>query len=502
MKAAIKLVSLVLCLCVILCACNMTAENPEDSTIPAESTTENNTNTENTENTFTKSDGKISLPYNESDGLNPFFAKSDENLYICKLLFEPLYSVDSAYTANGVIAESISVSGTTATVKIKNGISCRGSSNINADDVVYSFNLAKASYAWADDLKGISSAVKSNGYTVNFTLDYSDKLVAGKLTFPVVKAGTADDQTAVPTGSGDYYRLEDKLISLTNSEKQIYLCSVGTRDSVEDALKIGASDVFFSNMSDCDYTGASGNTQSVMLNNMVYLGLNSENGALNKYIRSAIAAKIDCEEIALSAYQGHAKASKLPLNPESALISEITQISTLGNSTLADGIVDRCGFTRYSGKAKTNGAYSLSFNLIVNKDNKYRVAAAYSIADSLKECGFNINVQTLSFADYKERITSGSYDMYLGEVILDSSMDLNVFFNEEGAIGMRINKTDRAVTQYYNYRAGKITAQEYYEIFAEEYPFVPVVFRTGYVVSSDDIKLDLTQMPYFLYSGI
>lgn len=500
MKIAIKLISLLLCICMLFSACKPQNEEPDESTTtPVESTTENNANIEET---FSKSDGKISLPYNESDGLNPFFAKSDENLYICKLLFEPLFAVDSTYTANGVIAESISLNGNVATVKIKRGISCRGSSNINADDVVYSFNLAKASYGWADDLKGISSASKSNDYTVNFILDYADSLVAGKLTFPVVKLGTSDVQTAVPTGSGNYYHLEGKLISLADSEKQINLCAVSTRDSVEDALKIGTSDVFFSNMSDCNYTGASGNTQSVLLNNMVYLGLNSSRGALNKYIRSAIAAKIDCDEIALSAYQGHAVASKLPINPESAVNKEITQIATKGDKNLADNIIDRCGYTRYSGKAKTNGAYSLSFTLIVNKDNKYRVAAAYSIADSLAECGFYITVKALSFADYRERISSGNYDMYLGEVKLDSSMDLNSFFLEGGTLNAGINKTDRAVKEYYNYRAGKITAQEYYSIFAEEYPFVPVVFRTGYVITSDDLKLNLKQMPFSLYNGI
>ncbi len=500
MKIAIKLISLLLCICLLFSACKPQEEKPEGSINPTEEGTAENP-AKNEEN-LSKSDGKISLPYNESDGLNPYFAKSDENLYLCKLIFDSLYALDSTYTPNSVIAESISVDGNTATVKIKRGNSCRGSSNINADDVVYSFNLAKVSYGWSDDLKGISSAEKANDYAVKFTLDYADEYVAGKLTFPVVKSGTADVQTAIPTGSGDYYYLENRLVSISNSEKHIELCSVSTRESVENALKIGTSDVYFSNMSDCSYTGASGNTQSVLLNNMVYLGLNSSRGALNKYIRSAIAAKIDSEEIALSSYQGHAVASKLPVNPECTVNKEITQISTEGDKALADNIIDRCGYTKTSGKVKTNGAYSLSFSLIVNKDNQYRVAAAYIIADSLAECGFNVKVQALNFADYKERITSGNYDMYLGEINLDGSMDLSMFFVEGGTVSAGINKTDRAVTEYFNYRAGKITAKDYYGIFAEEYPFIPVVFRKGYVISSDDLKIDLTQMPNSLYSGL
>ncbi len=498
MKNLIKIFSLLVCFCLIFTACTNKQSEPEMTTKVEDSTEK--PSTDNTENSFSKGDGKISLPFNESDGLNPYFAKSDENLYLAELLFDSLFSVDSAFTVSGEIAESIDVKNATATVKIRKNVACYKSSSINAEDVVYSFNLAKASYSWGDDLKGIASAEAVNQYTVKLNLDFSDTLVSAKLTFPVVKKGTADIKTAVPNGSGEYYYNEGRLISAKNKDKQIYLHSVSTRDSVEDAFKIGMADVFFSNMSDCNYIGTAGKTQSVLLNNMVYLGLNSNRGALTKPIRSAIAAKLNCEELVLSAYQGHGKAVKLPVNPNSEI--EYSEISTKGDKELADSIIDRCGYTRYSGNVKTNGAYKLSFTLIVNNDNKYRVAAAYNIADSLKECGFNIKVESISFANYKERISSGNYDIYLGEVRLDSSMDLSPFFASDGKLTAGINKDELAGSKYYEYRAGKISAQEYYEIFAEEYPFVPLLFKSGYVVTSQDVELNLKQMPSDLYAGI
>ena len=80
MKTAIKIISLLMCICMFFSACKPQNDVPdENTTTPVESTTENIVNTEET---FSKSDGKISLPYNETDGLNPFFAKSDENLYL------------------------------------------------------------------------------------------------------------------------------------------------------------------------------------------------------------------------------------------------------------------------------------------------------------------------------------------------------------------------------------------------------------------------------------
>ncbi len=498
MKKIIKIISLLLCLSLLFSAC--TGEKQK------EETTVNSEETSNTEPTTVKpnkmGDGKVVLPYNKTDGLNPYFAKSNENLYLSKLLFEPLYSADSTYTVTPIIAETINVVDNVATVRLRHDVFCKGSSEITAEDVVYSFNMAKSSYGWSNTLKGIVSAQPVGQYAVDFTLEYKDIYVAGKLDFPIVKVGTADVQTAVPTGSGDYYYSKGKLVNVLNTNKVITLSPIGTNESAENAVNIGETDVFFKDLSNCDYTSVAGTSQDVLLNNMIYLGLNSARGALNNYIRNAIAAKIDSEKVVLSSYQGHGTAMKLPVNPESDLAGQIIKIKAEGDTLLANNIIDRCGYTRYSGKAKTNGAYTLSLSLIVNKDNKFRVAAAYNIADTLSECGFLIRVQAISFAEYKQRIELGNYDMYIGEIKLDNTMDISEFFRENSALSSGVNIKEPVATSYFKYRAGEITPEEYYEIFVEYYPFVPILFKKGYVATSDDVKLTLKQMPYSLYGGI
>ena len=495
MKRYLPVISLLLCFALLFSGCKGEKESEE-----VEQTTE--TTTESVQNTGTViKDGKISLPFNKTDGLNPYFAKSNENLYLCNLLYEPLFSVDSTYKANPVLAETINVNGTTATVTIRTDAECRGSNPINAYDVVYSFNMAKVSYAWSGMLSGVNTATAMSNNSIQFSLSFNDQYVANKLTFPVVKSGTAETQSAVPTGSGDYYYIQNKLKNVGNAEKSISLFETDTNKSSENAFKIGKTDIYFNDLSSCNYTSVNGAGYSVQLNNMVYLGLNSARGALTKHVRSAIAAQINAEEIAISSYQGHATPIKLPVNPESAISKEVTEIDVKSNKTLANSILDKCGFINYSGKAKTNGAYLLSFTLIVNNDNRYRVAAAYNIADSLKECGFLITVLPLSFADYNQRIASGNFDMYLGEIKLDSSMDISQFFGS-GAHGMGIDKTERVVTEYYKFRAGEITAQQYFEIFTEYYPFVPVCFRKGYAVFSGDINPQTNKFPNNIYSGI
>lgn len=499
MKNALKIIALLLCVTMLFSAC--ARNDVQENEFTTEETQSNVNSTENNINS-PKGDGVISLPYNETDGFNPYFAKSNENLYICQLLFEALFSVDKDYNMTPEIAQSIVVNGPTATVQLRADAECRGSQPINAYDVVYSFNLAKASYAWSGYLNGISGAVAKSRYAVEFALDFEDVYAGAKLIFPVVKEGTADIQTAVPTGSGDYYFLEGKLINIADASKSIRLYSIDTNKSSENAFKIGATDVFFSDLSNCEYMGITGTTAEVTLNNMVYIGLNSANGALNKYIRSAIAAKINGEDVVLSSYQGHGQAVKMPVNPNAYYYDDIFAVSTKGDTALAQKIMDRCGYTRFSGRAKTNGAYLLSFNLIVNKDNKYRLAAAYNIADSLNEIGFYVNVQALSFADYKQRITAGNYDMYLGEIKLDGSMDLSQFFLDGGTLSAGIDKSGLAAKDYFRYRSGEISAEEYYNVFAEEYPFVPVLFRTGYVVTSADVTADLSKTPFDLYNNL
>lgn len=495
MTKRIRVVAFLLCICMLFSACNGKKEVEEGTTAPQ------GTDTNAADESFTITDGKITLPYNRTDGLNPFFAKSYENLYLCSLLYDPLFKVDGKYVVSGGVAESISFEDNIAIVRIGTNNST-SNGNINANDVVYSFNLAKNSHGWGNDLKGISFAETNGDFTVRFTLDIEDVYVAGKLTFPIVKEGTANAETDIPTGSGDYMLSGEKLTNKADSSRVIELASISDRQSAEDAFNIGTTDVFFNDLSDCDYSVASGKITDVPLSNMVYLGINSNRGGLNNYIRNAIAAKIDSEQIVLSAFQGHARAFKLPLSPESTLANEVNKINTASDKVLADNIIDRAGYTRYSGNAKTNGAYSLAFTLIVNKENRYRIAAAYNIADSLAESGFMIDVLVLTFEEYSQRIAAGNYDLYLGEVKLDGSMDISQFFIQGTPFSNGINKSEPAATDYFKYRAGEITADQYYSTFAEYYPFVPIAFRSGYTVTSNDVNLTLADMPFGLYGGI
>ena len=493
MKKAFKMLCLLLCLMICFSGCKNTSVEDETTT---ETPIESNDKTEE----IAKKEN-ITLPYNIKDGLNPYFAKSYENLYLSDLLYETLFVVDKSLNVTPQIAKNILINGNEAVVTIDKNHATMGSSPIDAYDVVYSFNLAKASYGFSGLLNGITSATVINSEKVTFSLSYSNINIAGKLNFPICKSGTADGAESIPTGSGAYYFKNGELVNKADSNKIIKLKSVGKNDTVMGAFKIGAIDVYYSDLGDCIYSATDGITENILLNNMVYLGFNSANGALDSSIRSAISLAVSSEDISKFSFEGHAVPTKIPVNPNSAGFEKISQPDLNGNKEKAIQILDRGGYIRYAGKAKTNGKYVLSLNLIVNSENKFRVAAAYNIADSLNEIGFYCNVSVLSFADYNERIASGNFDMYLGEIKLDGAGDFAGFFLEGTPYGMGIDKTLGSSTKYFEYLQGKITADEYFKIFYEDVPFLPICYRKGYVVSSKGVHPTIDLMPFSLYKN-
>ena len=75
MKRITKIISLLLCLCILFSACTG-EKKTEETTVPVEDVSDNET----TEKSNKMGDGKVVLPYNQTDGLNPFFAKSSSGV--------------------------------------------------------------------------------------------------------------------------------------------------------------------------------------------------------------------------------------------------------------------------------------------------------------------------------------------------------------------------------------------------------------------------------------
>ena len=199
----------------------------------------------------------LTLPYFEKDSLNPYFAASAQNRDLSALYCQPLFEVTAAYAAQPVLADSCSFDENTMTVTLKSATFSDGSA-LSADDVVYSFTLAKASSWYATRLASITAARARNGAVV-FTLSSPDKLAANLLTFPIVKRKTADKTDEIPVGTGAFVLAADRTLSPNPHGSQgnvqsVSLFSIKDVSYLKNALEIGSISYLFSDFSSGSYT--------------------------------------------------------------------------------------------------------------------------------------------------------------------------------------------------------------------------------------------------------
>ena len=88
--------------------------------------------------------GYLTLLYSSADTFNPYTAATDINRQLCRLLYEPLLKTDNSYNISYSLAQSAEVKGKECTVSLKSRYFSDGTA-LTAEDVVYSFNLAKKS---------------------------------------------------------------------------------------------------------------------------------------------------------------------------------------------------------------------------------------------------------------------------------------------------------------------------------------------------------------------
>ena len=102
--------------------------------------------------TFATDNDNFKLSYTQSDSLDPFAAKTQNNQVLADLVFESLFDLDGSYTAQPNLATGYEfTNSTTLKVIVPSGLSFSDKSALTVADVVYSFEQAKNSpaYGWA-----------------------------------------------------------------------------------------------------------------------------------------------------------------------------------------------------------------------------------------------------------------------------------------------------------------------------------------------------------------
>lgn len=403
----------------------------------------------------------LSLLYSYSDSFNPYTAITASNRELSSLLYDSLIKTDNNFDAVCVLAQSADIQDKTCTVKLRDATFTDGSA-VTADDVIYSYKVAKDSPRYTYNFYEIQSVSATDSKTVVFKLTQYDAYFLNLLTFPIIKSGTsgmhdADGKEIAPIGCGRYALAEDgKSLKLNKnyygkigSIETINLINSPDVSSTTHYVEVGAASAYYAEGD--NIVRMSGKKTEVNLNRLIYIGINTSYGSLQtKEMRYAISSALDRDAICQTAYYNNAVAAKGFFNPSFEATRALQTIESKPNTKITIENLTKIGYNSMN----SDGFYANSsgnnpvFTLLVNSENGSRVAAANAIAAQCKTAGIQINVVQCNYEQYLERLSSGNFQLYLGEVQVTSNMDFSnlVVAGGSAAYGVTANTQPEAVT--------------------------------------------------------
>ncbi len=468
------------------------------------------TPTDNVSSSLTSSDSSpdkptavshtIRLPYDSEDSLNPFTVKTLVNSTLIPVLYDGLFRLTPTYEAEAVIAASITESGKTYTVKLRNDITFSDGSKLSAKDVIASYESAKSSARYQAQLKNIQSITEKDGDIV-FELESPDPLFVNLLDVAIVKKGTANDP--FPIGCGRYVAkttgTNTKLVYNQNhpnkavpSQTEIPLLSMPDNEATLSGIKTGSLSAIYSDLSQRELSTAGALSAPADLSNLVYLGFHTQHDFVNDLaVRKAISSAIDRGTIFYNGFGGRGKQATLPIHPAIGAKQALSQeLLLLYDLDAANKLLDDAGY-----KEKNLSGYRLkekkeiTLNLLVNADNNFKKVSATLIKEMLAAIGIRVTVTEKPFAAYQADVKDGKYDLYIGEIKLLNNMNLSPLLSDPAMLGGA--PSEPLINAYNAYLDKTGSYADFMTSFQKEMPFVPLLYRSGILIYNRNIKTDI-----------
>lgn len=462
----------------------------------------------------------ITLGYYSQYSLHPYDTTSKINKGLLTLVYDGLFKVDNTFSPVPAVAEEYALDGKKLTVKIKDDILFSNGDALTAADVVYSFNLAKKSELYSGRLAQIESA-ENSGDRIIFILTEENIYAVSCLDFPIISR--EENSLGLPFGSGRYtlekkddtfclrvnkrYSLEEKMENET-----IELLDLNKTLNVLNLLQIGQLSFFFDDMNDTQtQEKINANTIQVSLNSLCFLGINNSSEYMaDKNIKNAVCLALNKHEIVGSVYEGLAKECEYPFNPDwivaEPLYKDISSKEKESEPDLvaAQQLLEKSGYVyAYKNNEFRSKNYEfLKLRLVVSNADERKKSIAEIIGKQLKSIGINAEINEVNADEFEKCLQNGNFDLYVGETKLPPSMDLSVFFSENGTANFSIDAKSTTADAYHDFIKGKIDIVTFAKVFDEYKPFVPLCFRYGIAYFSNELKFEGSISESDIYANI
>ena len=458
--------------------------------------------------------------------LRPFEPLERDMVSVYHSIYESLVTIDDDYLPQGCIAESWEESsgGKYWTFHLRSDVRFSDGTPLTAADVVASANyiLDKARDENISDhgfysnlnyfVKNISA---KDDYTVVVTANSSKSVTRTcygmlyEMTFPIVPAYQVNADS--PLGSGPYvvsqFVAGDFMTLEANTNwwktqpyvRQIMISFHDTPKSVIDSYEYNRVDaVFTRSTAGAQYkTGTLSVSMSYRTSQLECLLTNNSASELTPEVRKAIRYVIDRQKIISNIYSGMAVLTNLPFYPGTWMYNDSLDSQFTVNLDEAKRLLEQAGWEdsdengvldRINSEGKTRNL-SLRFYVYEEPDNDVRLETANLIAEQLAQVGIECKVEPMTFANVKEKLQAGSFDLALVSFSMDVCPDPG-FLLMRGNTGNYVRYKSDRMTALCNELRKEPTQDGYRQklmeiesLFVEDCPFICLCYRTGYVIT-------------------
>lgn len=416
----------------------------------------------------TAADDVFTLNYNSEYSMNPMVATNTSNQVVCNLVYENMVEVDNNFNViPNVITSWTTEDGKLWTFTVAEDRYFHDGSKLTAEDVAYSLQSAANSDRYRGRLYYINGCSANDEKSFNVSLAKANMMFPVLLTIPVIKNGSFGNE--FPQGSGPYAltRNHTKLQAYkkyysyeTLPLKTIYLAEYTTVDTVIAAFEDSLIDVVMNDPSaptNLGY-GAKNEIRSINTTNLHYIGFNMYSRIFsNDAMRNIVNIAIDREAVAKEQFGGYALATTQVISPDSDNYSDAVNKQNKYNLDKVGGVLKNLGLKDYDGdgildmKTGDDEFVPVEINFVLCPSSSIKVNVARQFKNDMEKLGIKVNLSELSWSAYKKAIEKGNFDMYYGEVRLNSDFDPSRLVGSGGKLnygGVSDLKLDEYIAAY------------------------------------------------------
>ena len=469
---------------------------------------------------------EITLGIASFDTINPILSQNKHVQEISRIIYEPLFELDSEYKLQKCLAKDwAKTSNTTYLIKIRNDVKWSDGTQFTVDDVLFTIDILKQIPSiYGNNVQYIIGAEKVDDDTLQITIDHEITFFEYNLIFPIMSKAyfegqdfSTTEKNNAPIGTGKYKIVQNDNDGITLNKNENYSREELTLEKITigkyvslgelyNSFKLGKVDVITTtNTGIEDYIGTIGyNKQEVAGREFDYLALNTQNTILsNVEVRNALSHAINRDNIVATVYNNKYKVTDYSLDYGSWLKGENGDNSY--NPDLAKQILEQNGWKfKYNKWQKTENYYTktLSFKIVVQASNQARVNVAEMIKADLENIGINVTIVKASDAQYQSYLQNKNYDSIITGTTVSANPSIETYI---GACNFNNEELNNLMGEIKNISKEDLLKEKYTrirEIFNEQKPYIGLYSSYYAVASSWTLKGNVTANWYNIFIDI